>query len=135
MDLKKNIFVHGHVERSINLSHHSLSTTLFWPEVANWTMEMCFSTTLLAKTSDSSQSANVSWKNAKYIRINTHIYFEYKSNCWSIFKNAYLNDQLSIMTRISVFLLPAYNYFQYPQNIPQYLLGSIRYTLKVFLRV
>lgn len=82
-------------------------------------MEMCFATIPSAKTSDSSQSANVPWKTAKYLHTNTHIYFEYKSNGWSIFKNAYLNFQLLKMTRISIFLLITYNYFQYPQNIPQ----------------
>ena len=50
----------GDVKKSINLSYHSLSVTLLWPVVANWTMKMHFLTTLLDRKRDSPQSVHSS---------------------------------------------------------------------------
>lgn len=58
IDIKGSIFAPDDVEKSINLSYHSLSVTLFWPGVAKWTMNMYFSTTLLDIKTDSPQSAD-----------------------------------------------------------------------------
>lgn len=81
---KRNILVPGNVEKSINLSYHSLSVILFCPVVTNWTMKMYFSTTLLDRKPDRPQSVDLlSSKTAKNTDIHTH--FEYKSNSWRVF--------------------------------------------------
>ena len=49
----------GDVKKSINLSYQSLSVTLLWPVVANWTMKMYFLTTLLDRKLDSPQSVQL----------------------------------------------------------------------------
>lgn len=71
IDIKETISVPGDVEKSINLSYHSLSVTLFWPGVANWTMKMYFSTTLLGRKPDSPQSVDLP---SSKIAVSTHMH-------------------------------------------------------------
>ena len=91
---KRNIFVPGDVKKSINLSYQSLSVTLLWPVVANWTMKMHFLTTLLDRKLSSPQSVQLtSSKVAEsththtcpHAHTPTHTHFEYKSIPWRIF--------------------------------------------------
>lgn len=50
--IKQTSLLPADVKKSINFSYHSLSVTLFWPGIANCTMRMCFSTTLLNTKTD-----------------------------------------------------------------------------------